>query len=393
MIYLDYNSTAPITGDVLAAMLPHLEQNYANPSSGHTPGRNAREVIERARSETASAIGAEPDEILFTSGGTEASNQAIKGTFLRAGVINGLQETPAKERPHLIISAVEHQATTESANFLKRFGVEVSVIGCDRQGVTSTEEFARAIRSNTTLASVMHANNEIGSVQPIRELADLCHDRDVLLHVDAAQSLGKIPVNVQELGADLLSIAGHKIYAPKGVGALFVRRGVEIESFMHGAGHERGLRAGTENTPYLVAFGKAMSLAREFVEGDGPVKMAKLRDRLAERLYASIGSEFSINAEQAPRLPNTLSANFPGVIGQELLQRCPEICASTGAACHWGDTRRSATLTAIDLPPTVAVGTVRMSLGRGTTEAEVDEAAQMLTAGWQSLRAAGEKKS
>ena len=379
MIYLDSNATTPIAVKVLQAMRSYFESDFGNPSSGHQAGKPARAAIENARAEVAAAIGAQPNEIVFTSGGTEASNQAIKGTMLRD------YSSTADERPHMVISAIEHPATSKPAEYLRRFGIEVSAIGCNSQGVISVKEFAAALRPNTRLASIMHANNEIGSVQPIRELSKICKQRNVLLHVDAAQSLGKIPVNVNELGVDLLSIAGHKIYAPKGVGALYIRQGVEIEPFLHGAGHERGIRSGTENTPYLVGLGQAMSLTAEFISGDGPKAMERLRDAFAAKLQAGIGQEFSVNAADAPRLPNTLSANFPGVIGHELLARCPDVCASTGAACHYGETRRSATLTAIDLPPKIAAGTVRLSLGRGTTADEIDQAAEMLIKAWRDL--------
>lgn len=378
MIYLDSNATTPLAPAVLAAMRPSLEEHFGNPSSSHVLGRRAKAAIDAARAQAAAAIGAEPDEIIFTSGGTEASNQAIKGTLLRS--------YPA-ERGHLVISALEHPATVEPAKFLERLGCAVSVVGCDGEGVIDPQAVHAALRPDTRLVSIMHANNELGSLQPIREISAICRERNVLLHVDAAQSLGKVPVNVHELGPDLLTIAGHKIHAPKGVGALYVRRGVPLEPFIHGAGHERGLRAGTENTPYLVALGAAMLLAADFVASDGPAELERLREQLAAALAAGIGAGLTVNAASAPRLPNTLSVNFPGVIGSDLLAKCPGLCASTGAACHAGETRMSATLQAIHLPPDVAAGTVRLSLGRGTMPEEVDQAAALLINAWGKLRA------
>jgi cysteine desulfurase len=372
-IYLDYNATTPIAPAVREAMLPYLTDVYGNPSSTHAMGRSAHAAIEDARQNVADLVGADPDEIVFTSGGTESNNLAIQGTFLaHLPHVSG----------HVIISAIEHPATTEPVNHLQRMGIEVSVVPCDSQGLVEPDRVAAHLRRDTRLVSIMHANNEIGVVQPIREIAEICRQRNLLLHTDAAQSIGKMDVFVDELGVDLLSIAGHKVYAPKGVGALYVRRGVALEPVLHGAGHERGLRPGTENTPYLVALGHAAKLARESADVVRD-RMAELRDRLLHRLQSVMGDRMTLNGAHADRLPNTLSLNLPGVIGGEILDAIPELCASTGSACHSGATKMSATLEAIGLSPDVAKGTVRLSVGWYTTEDEVDRAAEMLIDAWE----------
>lgn len=380
MIYLDYNATTPIAAEAREAMLPFLDAEYGNPSSAHRLGRAAHEAVVRARGQVAGLLGAQPDEILFTSGGTESNNLAIKGVALAQALARG----DARLGGHLVISAVEHPAVAEPARFLKRLGWQVTVVGTNRHGLVDAAEVAAALRDDTQLVSVMHANNEIGTIQPIRAIADRCRARGVLVHTDAAQSAGKIPVDVDELGVDLLSIAGHKLYAPKGVGALFVRRGTKLEPLLHGAGHESGRRAGTENVPYLVALGRAAEWAAAGLT-EASARMAALRDRLHERLRAAVDPRLSVNGADAPRLPNTLSVNFPDVVGAELLARAPEVCASTGAACHSGETHLSATLAAIGLDAAVARGTVRLSLGRSTTADQIDRAAELLGVAWRAL--------
>ncbi|HJT34196.1 MAG TPA: cysteine desulfurase family protein [Pirellulales bacterium] len=379
MIYLDYNATTPLAAEAREAMLPFLAEQYGNPSSAHRLGRAAREAVDRARRQVAALLGAEPDEILFTSGGTESNNLALKGVAFASPpgtTTDGL-------RPgHLVISAIEHPAVTEPAAFLARLGWQMTVVAADRQCLVDPSAVAAALRDDTRLVSIMHANNEIGVIQPIRAISDICRARGVLVHTDAAQSVGKVPVDVNVLGVDLLSIAGHKLYAPKGVGALYARRGTRLEPLLHGAGHESGRRAGTENVPYLVALGRAAELAVATLD-ETAARMATLRDRLYERLRAVVGAGLSVNGAGAPRLPNTLSVNFPKVAGDELLARAAELCASTGAACHAGHTRLSATLAAIGLDPNVARGTVRLSLGRSTTAAEIDRAAELLCAAWR----------
>ncbi|MBI2480201.1 MAG: cysteine desulfurase [Planctomycetia bacterium] len=375
-IYLDYNATTPIAPSVQEAMLPFLTEHYGNPSSSHSLGRACHEAIEDSRDRVASLLGADRDEIVFTGSGTEANNLALKGIMMaRAPTFAG----------HLVISALEHPAIAEPARYLEKLGCRVSVVGCNRHGIVEPRAVAAALKPDTKLVSIMHANNEIGTIQPLKAISEVCRSRNILFHTDAAQSIGKIRTFVEELGVDMLTIAGHKLYAPKGVGALYVRQGVALEPYTHGAGHEGGLRPGTENTAFIVALGHACFLAGKAVE-DASDRMADLRDRLAKKLQAVIGSELTINGEQAPRLPNTLSVNFPDVTGGELLARTPEIAASTGSACHASMTKLSATLAAIGLTPDQARGTVRLSVGWYTSEEDVDRAAELLIGAWESLR-------
>lgn len=373
-IYLDYNATTPIAPSVQEAMLPFLTEHYGNPSSSHAIGRASYEAVEDARGRVASLVGADREEIIFTSGGTESNNLALKGVFF------GPKPTLSG---HLVISAFEHPAVAEPARWLEKWGVEVTRVPCDRQGMIDPSEVEDALRPDTRLVSIMHANNEIGTVQPLREISHLCHERGVLVHTDAAQSVGKVRTMVDELGVDMLTIAGHKMYGPKGVGALFIRRGVALEPVTHGAGHESGLRPGTENVPYLVALGAAATLAAKGVDREAD-RLAKLRDLLFQCLREEIGHRLTANGARAERLPNTLSVNFPEVVGAELLARIPEICAATGAACHSGTTSMSSTLKAIGLSADVARGTIRLSCGWYTSEEEVQRAASLLIGAWEA---------
>lgn len=374
-IYLDYNATTPIAPAVQEAVLPFLAEHFGNPSSSHALGRAAHEALEDARWRVAELLGADRDEIIFTSGGTESNNLAIKGAAFR--------NAPAGSG-HVIISAIEHPAVFEPARWLESLGYGLTIVGCDQSGVVDIGAIEAAIRPDTVLVSVMHANNEIGTVQPIKQIAQLCRGKGVLLHTDAAQTIGKISTRVSDLGVDMLSLAGHKMYAPKGVGVLYVRRGVSLEPLLHGAGHEGGRRAGTENMPEIVALGKAAEIALEHLD-EATGQLASLRDRLQERLLGEGGEGFSVNGQDAPRLPNTLSVNFPETSAGAMLQRIPELCASAGAACHAGSDSLSPTLAAIGLSPRVARGTVRLSVGWYTTEEEVDRAASLLLSAWESL--------
>jgi len=369
-VYLDYNATTPIDPAVLEAMLPYLREHFGNPSSQHAYGRRAHEPVERAREHAARSIGARPDEVVFTSGGTEATNHAIKGAVFAAFERGQIGQ-------QVVISAVEHPATQESARFVERLGFKRVVVGVDRHGVVDLDAMDRALRAPTLLVSIMHANNETGSLQPVAEIARLARGSGALMHVDAAQSAAKIRVDVGELGADLLTLAGHKMYAPKGVGALFVRRGVGLEPLIHGAGHESGRRAGTENVPYIVGLGEACRIAHADLPETG-ARLKRLRDRLWSGLQAGLGAKVVLNGHPEQRLPNTLNVSFLGVIGSELLEAIPEIAASTGSACHEGQVSISPVLAAMGLDPLVARGAVRLSVGRYTTEAEVDRAARLL---------------
>ncbi len=391
-IYLDYNATTPIAPSVQEAMLPFLCEHFGNPSSEHSLGRACQEAIEDARFKVASLLGADPEEIVFTSCGTESNNLAILGVFdslgdgVSGGRVSGGRVSDARAAPkHLVISACEHPAVAAPAAALKKRGHAVSVVGCDAHGVIRLDAFEAALRPNTVLVSIMHANNEIGVVQPISEIAKICRERGILLHTDAAQSTGKIRVSVDEMQVDLLTVAGHKLYAPKGIGVLFVRNGVSLTPILHGAGHESGLRPGTENTPYIVALGKAAELAGKCLD-DAAQRLAMLRDALAAQLQAAIGEPLKILGAGAERLPNTLSLCFPNVIGRDLLARCPEICASTGAACHSSEANMSDTLRAIRLTPEQAAGAVRLSVGWYTSEEDIERAASLLAAAWEALQ-------
>jgi cysteine desulfurase len=373
-IYLDYNATTPLDPAVVDAMLPYLRDHFGNPSSAHLYGQTAHDAVERSRQQVADFLGAKPDEIIFTSGGTEASNHALKGVvFAKRRGWFGRWARGA----HIITSSIEHPATTQPCEFLKLLGCKITVVPVDRQGLVDPDDVRNAITRATTLISIMHANNEVGTLQPIREIARIARERGVPVHTDAAQSLGKVSVNVDELGVELLSVAGHKLYAPKGVGALYVRNGVKLEPLIHGAGHEGGRRAGTENVPYVVALGMACSLARESLPS-ATARLQKLRDRLWDRLHAALGERIVLNGHPTLRLPNTLNANFAGHIGADLLQAVPEIAASTGSACHEGQVIQSPVLCAMGVPPEIGKGALRLSVGRFTTEDEVDRAAEHL---------------
>ncbi len=377
-VYLDYNATTPVADPVYEAMLPFLREEYGNPSSDHRLGRSAHDAVEEARAAVADLLHAQPEEIVFTSGGTESNNLALLGVLLE-GATSG-EWGPAQ----LIISAVEHPAITEPVAWLAEQGVSVLTLPVDHHGVVSSADLADALTPHTRLVSIMHANNEIGTLQPIRQFGDACREQGVLIHTDAAQSVGKIPVDVDDLRVDLLSIAGHKLYAPKGVGALYVRRDTQIAPLLRGAGQERGVRPGTENVPYIVGLGAAAKLAAQRLER-APQRLAMLRDRLRSRLEEGVDRTLTVHGDGAERLPNTLSISFPGVVGQELLKEAKWVYASTGAACHAGETRASATLVAIGADDETARGTVRLSVGWTTSEEDVDRAAQQLCAAWRTL--------
>ncbi len=371
-IYLDYNATTPIAPAVQEAMLPLLAEHFGNPSSDHAMGRAAHEAVEDARVRLAALLGATREEIVFTSGGTESNNLALLGTLRRF------------ESGHLIVSALEHPSVRRPAEYLQGQGYALTILGCDQQGVVDPAEVEAAIRPDTRLVSVMHANNEVGTIEPISRIARVCRGAGVLFHTDAAQSVGKIPARASDLGVDLLTVAGHKMYAPKGVGALYVRRGTPLQPVLHGAGHEGGLRPGTENVPYLVGLGQAATIALEHLDAAAR-RLASLRDRLQAQLVDAVPG-LTVNAARAQRLPNTLSVNFPGVSGGLLLRRAEELCASTGSACHSGSDVVSPTLAAMGLDAQTARGTVRLSVGWYTGEDDVDRAAGALAQAWEAAR-------
>lgn len=374
-IYLDYNATTPVDRVVVEAMLPYLWQHFGNPSSAHPYGQRTNEAVEEARAEVAALLGAGAEEIVFTGGGNEANNLAIKG----------VAHSSKTEGNHFITSAVEHPAVLEPMRFLERHGYRLTVLPVDEHGRIDPAAVAAAIDDDTLLVSVMLANNEVGTLQPIREIAEVAHAHDVLVHTDAAQAIGKVPVDVGSLGVDLLSLTGHKFYVPKGVGALYVRRGVALEPLIHGAGQERGLRAGTENVPYLVGLGRAAELAVDRLP-HGMTKVKRLRDELHQRILAGF-PEAKLNGHPSERLPNTLNLSFPGIDAATLLRAiAAQVACGTGSACHSGRAEPSSVLLAMGLSRDHASSALRLSLGFATTEEEVDRAASVITTAAHALR-------
>jgi cysteine desulfurase len=376
-IYLDYNATTPIADEVAGAMLPYLEGRFGNPSSSHPYGQATRAAVEGAREQLASLLGCQPAEVIFTGGGTESNNTVIKGVADASGWGGG----------HLVVSAVEHPAVIEPANWLTKHGFRSTQVSVDSLGRVDPDAVAEAIEPDTILVSVMLANNEVGTIQPIAEIGKVAHARGVPLHTDAAQAVGKIPVDVNVLGVDFLSVAGHKFYAPKGIGALYIREGRHIAPLMHGAGQESGRRAGTENVLEIVGLGQAAEMARRELPDSLP-RIRQLRDRLWEALAGSI-PDIRRNGDPAPDggLPNTLSVSFRQVEANTLLGVIGDrVAASAGAACHANSVTISKVLEAMHVPLDYAMGTVRLSLGLHTTAEEVDDAAKIIAAAVGQLR-------
>ncbi|MHB1669495.1 cysteine desulfurase family protein [Thiomonas sp.] len=371
-IYLDYNATTPVAPEVVAAMLPFLQEHFGNPSSAHVYGDAPRRAMAAAREEVARLIGARTAEIVFTGSATEANNLTILGVARAWG----------DARRHAVISAVEHPSVSEPAHRLQALGGSVTIVPVDEYGRVAPGDVAAALRPDTGLVSVMHANNEVGTIQRIAEIAALAHSRGALMHTDAAQSAGKVALDVEVLGVDLLTLAGHKFYAPKGVGALYIRTGTPIAAVLAGAGQEQGLRPGTENIPQIVALGVAARLARERLP-ETHAHLRALRDRLHARLAQEVPG-LALNGHPEQRLPNTLNVSFPGVSGAALLQQVADrVAASTGSACHAGDAAPSGVLGAMSLSNERALGAVRLSVGHYTREAEIDAAAAALIAAWR----------
>ncbi|MDD2527209.1 MAG: selenide, water dikinase SelD [Lentimicrobiaceae bacterium] len=366
-IYLDYNATTPVDAAVANEMRPYLEAIFGNPSSNHEFGIKARVALEKARSRVAGLINAKPQEIVFTSGGTESNNMAIKGAAFAM----------QPHGNHIIISAVEHPAVSEVTGFLSQHGFKVSIAPVDEYGMVNPDVIKEMLQPETILISVMHANNEVGTIQPIAEIAQIARRHGALMHTDAAQSAGKIPLDVKLLEVDLLSIAGHKLYAPKGVGALYIRHGVKIEKLMHGANHEQNLRAGTENVLEIVGLGKACELARQGMENE-IIHLSQMKRLLLNGLRHEL-SNFRVNGHPVHCLPNTLSLSFLNLNAVSLLQAMPGLAASAGAACHTGSDTTSGVLGAMGVPPEYAQGTLRFSVGRNTTTAEVNKAIEIIS--------------
>ncbi|MBN1538495.1 MAG: selenide, water dikinase SelD [Anaerolineales bacterium] len=381
-VYLDYNATTPIAREVAEAMTPYLYEHFGNPSSSHPYGVVAKRAVEAARGQVAALIGCQPAEVAFTSGGTESNNYAIKGVaFTRRN----------KHGNHIITSAVEHPAVVEVCKWLKTQGFRVTTLPVDEYGCVDPVNLENAITPDTILVTVMHANNEVGSIQPITKLARIAHEAGALMHTDAAQSVGKIPVNVDELGVDLLSIAGHKLYAPKGIGALYVRSGVELTQIIQGAEQEGGRRPGTENVLEIVGLGKACEIAARDLDKNA-ARFQAMRDRLHIALAQELGeNKIRLNGHPEKRLPNTLSLSFRGVEANTLLSEIgEEVAASAGAACHADDIDVSAVLEAMKVPVDWAMGTVRFSVGRDTTSEDIDRAVDVVSAAVHRLQPEGD---
>lgn len=366
-IYLDFNASTPVAREVAAAMSPFLEEAYGNPSSLHWAGLPARDAVEKARSQVAALLCCDATEVVFTSGGTEANNHAIKGLYFA--------RRATRSPFHIITSRIEHPAVFEPCRFLEALGAEVTRLPVDRYGLVAPDDVRRAIRPHTALVSIMHANNEVGTIQPLSEIAKITREHSILCHTDAAQTVGKIAVDVESLGVDLLTVAGHKLYGPKGVGALFVREGIELEPLLHGAGHEAGRRAGTENILEIVGLGAACEIAHSWLHD---TSISKLRDHFWRALRSRFGDRVILNGHPEQRLPNTLNVSFRGMRGNEILARIPNVAASTGSACHAGETHISPVLEAMGVSNDVGLSAVRFSLGRSTTRTEIDAAVEAL---------------
>ncbi len=368
-IYLDYNATTPIVQDVADAMMPYLYEHFGNPSSNHPYGFTTKRAVETARAQASALLNCRPAELIFTSSGTESNNYAIKGIALAH-----------RERGnHVITSAVEHPAVSQVCKWLETQGFRVTVLPVDEFGLVAPADLERAITPDTLLVTIMHANNEVGTLQPIAELTEIAHRHGALIHTDAAQSVGKIPVDVEALGIDLLSVAGHKLYAPKGIGALYVRDGVRLANLLHGAGHEGGRRPGTENVLQIVGLGQACRIAMRNLE-ENESHFRATRDRLHAGLLRELGeNSVKLNGHPEKRLPNTLSLSFRGVAAHALLAEIgTRVAASAGSACHADVVSISAVLEAMQVPLDWALGTVRFSTGRATTAAEIDRAVEIV---------------
>lgn len=359
MIYLDYNATTPVDKSVAEAMLPFIYQHFGNPSSNHSLGIKARTGVEDARKQVAQLLGSKPDEIVFTGGGSESNNAVIKG----------VAHSFRSRGDHIVTSQIEHPAVLNPCKFLEGIGYKVTCVPVDGFGIVNPTDVEKAITPKTILVSIMHANNETGSIQPISEISKICRERGVLFHIDAAQSVGKIPVQVNELGVDFLTIAGHKLYAPKGVGALYIRNGISIESLIHGASQEQGRRAGTENVIFAVALGRACEIAGQRL---GKFEIQELTKDFYEKLVSIFGGRVRLNGHPALRLPNTLFLSFLGFSVHDVQKVLQGVAFSMGSACHSGSTTLSPVLKAMGVDESEPMTTIRFSLGRHTTAEEIN---------------------
>ena len=368
-LYLDYNATTPIDPEVVEEMLPFIHGSFGNPSSSYAIGKKNKEAVNKARIQVADLLNADPGEIIFTSGGTESNNHAIRGIAF----------ANRDKGKHIITSAIEHPAVTEVCDYLYSLGFEITYLPVDRNGKTDPKDVEDAICPDTVLITIMHANNEVGTIQPIEEIGEIAGKHNVAFHTDAAQSVGKIETDVRKLGVDLLTIAGHKLYAPKGTGALYLKKGTKIENLMFGAGQEKGLRPGTENVPYIVALGKACEIAKRDFDRNVK-KMSTTKERLFNGLKDKLGDRVMVNGEFSDTLPNTLSVAFEKTEAHALTSLISEeLFISTGSACHADSIEISSVLKAMNVERMTAAGTVRISTGKFTTIDEIDRAVDIIT--------------
>lgn len=388
-VYLDYNATTPVAPEVLDAMLPYFSADFANASSIHTPGQRARAAVETAREQIATLIGARPQEIVFTSGGTESDNHAIFGVINSrvAQPIPAVHSADQSLPPHIITTTIEHEAVLNACQAAEKQSVSLTYLGVDRDGHVNPDSVRKAIRPETILITVMHANNELGTVQPLEEIGRIAKEHKIYFHTDAVQSAGKIPVDVNALNADLLSLSGHKLYAPKGVGALYIRSGTRVRQLLYGGHHQRGFRPGTENVAGIVGFGKAAEVGRNSLAIDAE-RVSALRDKLERGLLDRV-PQVRVNGANAPRTPNTTNLMFAGIEGEALVIALDlkGLACSVGAACSSGAVEPSHVLTAIGLTQEEAKSSLRFSLGRHTTDAEINFALEVIPAAVAQLRA------
>jgi cysteine desulfurase len=364
-IYLDYNASTPVDPQVAAVMQQAMQEAFGNPSSTHWAGVPAHTIVETARQQVADLLGCSAKEIVFTSGGSESNNLALKGLYFRRQIAGA----------HIITTQIEHPSIVAPCRFLERLGARITWLPVDETGRVNSDHLQTAIASETILISIMHANNEVGTIQPIEELAQIARKHDIPFHTDAAQSVGKVRTRVEDLGVDLLTIAGHKLYAPKGIGALYVRNGIELEPLIHGANHESGRRAGTESAMLTAALGIACELASDL---SAIANLKALRNRLWVGLQKNLGDRVVLNGHPEKRLPNTLNVSFIGQVGAAILEKIPEIAASTGSACHAGRVELSPVLKAMGVSEDTGAGAIRFSLGRTTTAIEIDAVVERL---------------
>ena len=366
LIYLDYNATTPIDPEVAESMLPYLNEYFGNPSSSHRIGMQAKRAVEKARNQIADLLNCQTYEIVFTSCGTESNNYAIKGTAF----------ANRSRGNHIITSTIEHPAVTEVCKYLETQGFEITYIPVDEFGMVEPRDIETAITSKTTLITIMHANNEVGTIQPIEEIAEIAKKKKIIFHTDAAQSIGKITTQVDKLGVDLLSITGHKLYAPKGIGALYIQEEIQLEKFMHGGNQEQDLRAGTENVLEIVGLGKACEIAKRDLEKNKQI-MKQTRDKLQEELFNEL-NDIKLNGHPKKRLPNTLNLSFKNLEADYILSTFKNVAASAGAACHATDITISPVLEAMNIPIEYAKGTIRFSTGKMTTNEEIEQAVKSI---------------